>query len=839
MPGVNSAAAPAPAKRHPHRRRFAAFVLLALRHSSGWILRIFFTLLVLAIGLFAYLHLVGLPAYFTDRFLDWMAAQGYFLQIERLTLEMDRGLVARQVRLFAAADAPTPFMEAEALSLIANPWPWLRNRPITPHLSIVNGALRVRLGREWMAGGQGTRVVAVDRLNLRFMAGPDEVRLREFAADFLNIHFEGRGAAYLAPPARAAPPANPITAAIQALETAPDWILRIVDQVGEIAFNQPPSAHFTFALYAAHPEVNAISLHLDNPAGGSFRGVAFDQFQTEIAWQNQQVHLAMAQIRKGAGLCSLSGWLDLTNQTVSARLLNTVPPAPFLELLPAGIRQQAAAVSTNFQFPLRLDLKVGPCPWAQAAEHVAGSLAFSQANLRDVPIENLSATFARAGPETRLENAAVQLGSGPHASRFTIRAGSFNLDTRQFVAQVAGTLNPHLLKPLMTPNMRAIVEWFGIQEPIAADVVLGGEVGNPAIYCYGPVQATNFAINGIANQSLQARLNITNEVMHLTEARFVRPEGSARGECHMAFSNQTLRLEADSTLDPRAIAGMVGPEVAAFFAPFRFNGPTRLQVAGLLDYCNFALNRLEARVDARGFGYDRWEADQASFDLSVRGRRLNFSNAVAAAYGGQLTNLAARLYPVGGDANWRYEVSLAATNLSLTNLIFATTGQPPGDLRGTLDGALKIAGLIGAGAGPSVTGSGQVGIRNGLLFQTRLFSGLSAILAKVLPDFTLFAQTDATGTFRLRNSRLLSRDIELSGTLFSAKAKGDYAFSGDLAFDLEIQLLRGGPVAALVRFATAPVTRLLKARLTGTFAEPRWGLINPMEKLTGKAPPDS
>ena len=51
-----------PAHCRPWGRRFAAFLLVAIRHSSHWILRIFFTLLLLAGILFAYLHLVGLPA---------------------------------------------------------------------------------------------------------------------------------------------------------------------------------------------------------------------------------------------------------------------------------------------------------------------------------------------------------------------------------------------------------------------------------------------------------------------------------------------------------------------------------------------------------------------------------------------------------------------------------------------------------------------------------------------------------------------------------------------------------------------------------------------------------
>ena len=67
-----------------------------------------------------------------------MAAMGYHLHIERLTLEIDRGLVARNIRLYADADSPTPFLEAETMAVMANPWTWLRRRPVYPILAIEN-----------------------------------------------------------------------------------------------------------------------------------------------------------------------------------------------------------------------------------------------------------------------------------------------------------------------------------------------------------------------------------------------------------------------------------------------------------------------------------------------------------------------------------------------------------------------------------------------------------------------------------------------------------------------------------------------------------------------------
>jgi len=757
-----------------------------------------------------------------------MATRGYFLQIERLTVEIDRGLIARNVRLFAANDSPEPFMEAKALTVSMNPIALLRHHRFTPILSIEDGALLAQLGTGEFGVHQGWREIAIDHINLRFSASENEVLLREFSATYLNIQFRGRGAVYLSttPQPQTTPrKGNPLTAAVLAIEQAPAWVSRVVEQVNSIDFEQSPAADFTFALYLAHPEANSASFRFQNPSGGSVHGVTFDHCGLDVEWKEQKFQLSNLQIQKGTGALGLSAWYQATNQMVFLNLLNTLPPDTFLELFPRDIQSKAAKVMENYRFPLRLELQVGPAPLATAVESLSGRLSFSHATVRDIPIEHLDVSLSRKGQKIRIEKAVIQLDSGPLASHLEVWDGFFNLETRRFQAHIAGTVNPHAIKPVLTPNQQNIVNWFGINEPIEGDVIVGGVAGNPAIYCYGPVLATNFSIQGVPVQSLKGQLNITNEVMHITGATLTRPEGIARGEVHMAFSNQTLRLDVDSTLNPRATCQMIGPVVSKFMEPFVLDGPTRLQVKGLLDYCNFSLNQLEAHVEAQQFGYDRWVADQATFDLTVRGRRLRFTHAVATAYGGQFEGNA-NLYPVSTDANWRYEVDFDTVNTSIADLLAATLQKPTKELRGTLDGTAQIQGYIGKGTGPLATGSGHADIHGGMLFQTKLFSGLTAILCKVLPDFTLFAQTDASGDFTIRNSQISSQDIRLQGTVFSVKAAGDYSFQFELDYQVEVQLLRGGPIAALVRLATLPVTRLLKFQLTGTFKDPQWSPLN-------------
>ena len=824
-----------PAQPPTTRRTVGALMLATCRHASAWTLRLLVGLVIFLIVFFAYLHLVGLPAYVTDHFLDRMARRGYHLQIERLSLEIDRGLVAGNVRMFAHDNAAEPFLTARELTVALDPGALLRQRKTVPVLGIVDGRLRAQLAQERFGAREGMRSLSAENIHLRFSMADHEVRLREFQTLLLGIRFRGRGVIHLPPPDPDAPPPapdappppgiNPLKLALEHIEQAPDWTLRLVERINAISFNSPPLAEFAFTIHPDRPEANVASLRLDGPDGGVYRDIAFDCFQFNTTWKNQQLHVPELLLCKENDNIGISGWWDVSSMTVSAHLINTLPLGVYISLLPDTLRHTLAGIIEDATFPLRLEMNVGPVPLERAAEEFSGRLVAAQANIKEVPLEHLDLFFARKGQRLMVESGRVQLDSGPLASHLQIHDAEFRLDTLQYSSRLSGSLNPHTLRPVMTPNFRNIVDLFEVREPLEGDVRIGGTLFDPAISCQGPVQATNFVIRGVPVQFMSGDLNITNEVMHLTGCTMIRPEGQARGDVHIAFSNQTLRFDVDSRLAPRAVAQMLGPAVADFMTPFQMEGPAHVQAGGLVDYHNFALNRLNAHVEAKQFGYDRWVADSAVFDLDVVGLRLRFTNVVAQAYGGQLAGHGV-CYPVQRDDQWRYEVQLDSSKIQIEKLLGATTGKEPEKLSGGLHGAIRVGGYIGIGTGPSVTGTGQASIKKGHIFQTPLFNGLTSVLGHVFPDFNLFAQTDARGNFAIRNSRVYSDDIELMGTVFSVKASGRYAFDGDLRFRVEVQPLRKGPVATLLRLATRPVTRLLEFRLTGTFDSPKWRPVN-------------
>lgn len=811
----------------------------SIRYFSRWALRLLIICFLLISLLFAYLHIHGIPANFTDMWLRWLANQGYHLQIERLTLELDRGFTARHIRLFASPTDAAPILEAKSLTTTVDPARFFRSRRVVPIIEIEDGVIRANLGATTIPPPLHSPTIAIDQINARFSLSNQDFHLREFSARMLDIQLRGHGVVYLPPRQdEADKPAfsNPLGMVVAWLESAPPHVLEIVEQATRITFKQPPTADCAFAIYPANPSANSVSVRFDSPAEMTISGTPFDQCELSAVWAEGKISIQRFHLRNQNNHFQATGYYRFEDRICEGQLANTLPLSLFLpRLLPEDAKPFVAANQLSFDFPLSLTLNFGPAPVEQIADHLQGRLTFSQTGFRDLWMERMDARFTKTGNVIELTSGDFQIGKEAERSHLRASNGRFHLLSKEFFIHLEGTLNPYAAKSILTPNQQNILAWFTFDEPASGTVNVGGVVGDPAIYVYGPVKVNHFQVSGGHVDSAEGYLNITNETMHITEAIATRPEGIVQGEAHMCFSNQTLRVNVDSTFDPRVATQLMGPFVYNFFTPFHLNTPTRIRAEGVYDYYNFSLNDLTAHVEATKLGYDRWTADSAIFDVSIKGRRFTFTNITGTAYGGRFQGDAV-LYPVFRDDNWRYGVNARVNEMELDKVLADTLpNHEPSTLRGRIDGDIEMTGYIGKGRGPDVNGKGYAYVRNGHLFQTKAFKWLSDVLTHVIPDFSLFAQTDAHGGFTIADSKVSSEHIQLQGSVFSVQAAGAYGFDHQIDYTMEVQLLRGGPIARLIRFVTRPVTRLLEFRLTGSFAEPRWRPLSilPTEWLSG------
>lgn len=477
------------------------------------------------------------------------------------------------------------------------------------------------------------------------------------------------------------------------------------------------------------------------------------------------------------------------------------------------------------------------------------SLSVRDTALHGFPVDSFDADLRLEGDRLSVERAEV-FGGEKDRTRVQVSSASFDFATLRYEAFASATGEAADARHFLTDSQNEYLAWFETVDPVSTtNLSISGTVGTFDVKLDLDAHVDTLAVNGFPFDSVECHLTLADEALTLSSVRAVRPEGRLLGLTRIAFNPQTVFFDLDSTLDPRVTFDMLGPDVSNFMSRFTVDGPAAIRALGTLDYCNFSLNDLRIHADAShgSFGYSTWLADSASFDLALQGMRLHFTNIAARAFGGAIAADAA-LYPVNTPDRWHFAVQAAATNLQFAEVLDAATAYAatlrdpdgtagsgeapaatnaaPAKLTGKASGNIRIAGYIGEGEQHTIDAVGDVAIRNGRLFQLSLFDGLSALISHLVPDFSFFAQTDATASFRIADATVHVPDAFIGGSLFSVKGAGTCDFDGNLDFRIDLRLLRRGFFSSILRILTLPVTRLFQYTVDGTLDAPTWHATN-------------
>lgn len=813
----------------PRGHRFARAYRRVLRISRAlglFVFRLVLVLAILLILLVSYLHIVGLPRPILDDILDRLAAEGWHLRVANIRLAIDRGFVASSVEVYEDADAPVPFLTADSLSAAVSPFLLLRHGTVAPTLELADGRIRLDFGG---ANGTARRTLAADRIRLRFSARDGELVFRDFSADCLGIRFRGHGAVYLGDTTSSSSGGNPLRAAMDALAATPEPALQAIDTLNSMRFGEPPEARFTFQLYPGHPEANACAFRLSAADGVAVAGLSFDRFSAEATWRDSRLDIPQIAARAGGGTLSLSGWWDSAADLASVSFLNTLPASVLLPALPDAWRNAAADAVSPLDFPVRIAASSGPAAPAALPDAFSGTVSAGPLTAMGIPVRSVSAAFSRDGDTWALRDVTLEALRGDAPCALSVPEATYHPATSAFSARIRGNVWPDLLLsvPAIPPDsiVRDLIGRFAFVSPPEANLRLSGTVEPFDFSLRGLVTGRDVSLHGEPVDTVEALISASPVHFAASNVKMSRPEGAARGEAFVSFTDELVRLDVDTTFAPRAICKLLGPTVEEFAEPFRMEGPCHSQLRGTLDFHNFARTDLVGHADGQRLGFGRWETDTATADVSIRGYRINVSNIVARAWGGSLSGEAA-FFPVRTSDAWHFEVAADAKKVDLAALLAASLENPPPDMRGAVSFSGTVSGDTSPDIPASLAGSGKVSIGDATLFKTRLLSGLSSILQNVVPGFDWVVNTDARAEFRIRDGVLRIPQATIATPLLGLTASGSYRFDNTLDFEAEGKLLRRGVLASVVQFVTSPVTRLLKFRLSGSFENPSWSAVN-------------
>ena len=817
-PPQNPPPEPAPAESGWHR-------FCRRAHRCAWVA---WLLLVLALAPLLGLWIIGLPAPLANRVLAGVGDGAFTVTADRIGLAPRHGLLLNHILIYPADSFAEPLLRADQVILRPRLLPLLVGR-IEPRRILLNGV--TLLAPPWTTtppAGTDARLeltgVAADvRFDKRRIA-VDRLtgRLGPIALDIRGVAETARGATgkHLSPHTLQAQ----LTQFQQAPRALPEWINLLADTRAE----QPASLRLNFSIA---PTQSTAGLHL---SGGPFtiRGRTADHVEVHAAWHEGRLHLYDARLRAAGRVSTLSARWSPGQNEIEARGDWELPPTLLHALLP---RPRHAAFAANrldsTGGTLRLNWKLGPAAPADLRATLRGDFAFDHLALRGVHAAHARGQFEGGADALHLRGVETQFGAdgsrGSARGDFTWHAAAGQLDGRLDL-----DVDPRDFIPFLTSNQTRLVQRFDFP---AARPHFTGTFRRPAgghdLELEGRLTSGYFHYRGVPIDSLQTDITHSNHTLALTHWRFTRPEGATTGTLSSDLRGRLIHVDLHSTMHPAAIAGCVGPKLLQAVSAWRFEGPVTTHARGVVDGTGTEQETdLLLDADGKRMGRGRWLADEARFTLHAHRGAYTVTNLTGRGYDGDFHGTV-HVTPAPAGPEHRYQVDIVLTNADFARVAegYAQPGDTP--LAGRVHLDLQLTGLVSDAFGPATRGGGALRIEDGALFRLRLLGGLSDLLGRLVPGLGFASQTDLTCTFDIENGVVYSEDLRLAGAVISMKADGEIEFDGRVRIRVEVQLMRRGPIAFVLRLLTRPVTKLFEFQLSGTLADPKWRPVNLPKEL--------
>ena len=804
-------------ERPPAWRRICGRLLylghLAVR--TGW------TAGVIALCLLLYLWVVGLPEALKDRALARLDTRPFQIAIDHVMLDPTEGLVARGVYVYRAGDFSEPIARCDTIVLSSNWRRMLREGPGLHTVRVRGGALRLP---NWQADAAAARV-AFSGIDGTVLVGRDAFRVRSLSARLWGLHVAASGTVVRTHGPQPANPWRELAAFLDGLQQAPARVPDVVNELTAIAYDEPARAELAFAIDPARRDATHVRATVE--AGRTrLRGAAFDALRAEADLRGTQLSIPEAVLVAGNRRCHFGGSLSLTSRVVEARLYSDLPPGPWIAVMPAAWQSALRAAGIEASGSMRSEVWTGPVRLEEAAHALGGWISIEQARVRGLWLEKGYCSISVSSNLVAFNNVSMVAGLG--AGRGPAEGAMvWNRERRELSGHISLALDPNELLPVLSSNQARIVRRFTFPGPTPrfSGSFLYRADDPDRIEAHGRLAASNCTYRGVALAHLVADVALSNHVLRLDPWHFSRDEGATGGWMAMDLSNHVVQIDLASSMDPLAVAALVGPGLHRALSAWAFRGPVRMRATGEADATDGeSRTDLLLDVDGQKMGRTFLLADRATFLLHARGGSYTSTNLAGTVCGGPFTG-AVRVFREPGTTNHRFEVTAQFTNASLAQLVAARVkgDRDPG---GFVSGEFVVSGIVEQVNGPATRGHGRLRVQNGTLFRLPILGGLSRLLSMIYPGLGFASQTDFACTLAIRDGRVITEDARLEGDVISMKADGHYSFDGSVRFNVEVQLLRRGPLAAVLRFITMPVTKLLEFQLSGTLDDPKWRPVN-------------
>jgi hypothetical protein len=361
-------------------------------------------------------------------------------------------------------------------------------------------------------------------------------------------------------------------------------------------------------------------------------------------------------------------------------------------------------------------------------------------------------------------------------------------------------------------------------------------------------------IRGAALDHLRTRLFIRPSFFDGPELSATLRDGAARGTFTFTTDPAThawhsLALKFDSTIEPDAVAKIMGATGEKLFSAFKLAHPPEVKFDGRFDAATGTTpfrQSLQLDLRSRGeFRFHEFPLEDVSFHAAVHDAEIAIDSLNARFAGGTATGKA-RVW--GVDAGRRVGFDLALKDASLgqaaatleryTAELKHRPPNPPGkfvqekanvhlDLAASAEGSYSNP-LSFSGAGTATLNGAEIG-------EVPLLGALSELL-----KFTALRFTSARSSFKIDGPKLDFTEFALRGANSAIDAHGTYALDRhELDFKAKIFPFQesGNLIKSVVGAVLSPISNVFEVKLTGSLEKPQWAfVIGPTNFIRSLAP---
>jgi hypothetical protein len=358
---------------------------------------------------------------------------------------------------------------------------------------------------------------------------------------------------------------------------------------------------------------------------------------------------------------------------------------------------------------------------------------------------------------------------------------------------------------------------------------------------YGYAEVPDPILKGIVFDRLKTVIFVNEFGANGLTVDLERHGGTAKGSFRLATEPVNgiwtgFDLDADATLDPTPVAKILPDEAAAAINAFTFDTPPALSVQGHFDgpaargpphKTLHLVVREPAPLKIHGVPFDR-----AAFRLELSDDTIDVADIDAGFAGGNVVG-SAHVEGPDDDRRLRFKATLAGASLGQAARAaqgYVTTGGPAKP-SGTMDTFAKDkSGVrldLNAAAGgrmgelKSYVGEGSLQIQGAQLGELSLFGGLSKVLR-----FSELRFSQARSTIKIANASLEFPDLSVRGANSQIRAKGTYSIDRhQLDFTVNVYpFAESGSVLQIFNALSAPISAILRVKLSGSIEDPTWRL---------------